>query len=84
MTLRDGKYMANCAERNAPAASVNGHGLVYPNALCKVAKGAAIILREGKEVWRCNAAYAELHFKLELTERPSTRVGNCERVNIHR
>jgi hypothetical protein len=65
MTLRDGKYMASCKERNALAAALNGHSLVYPGALCKVAKGVAIFLREGKEVWRCNAGYAELHFKLE-------------------
>jgi hypothetical protein len=65
MTLRDGKYMASCKERNALAAAVNGHSLVYPEAHCKVSKGVAIFLREGKEVWRCNAGYAELHFKLE-------------------
>ncbi|SAK98388.1 hypothetical protein AWB76_07522 [Caballeronia temeraria] len=57
--------MAFCKERSALAAAVNGHGPVYPQAPCKVAKGMAIFLREGKEVWRCNAGYAEVHFKLE-------------------
>ena len=65
MTLREGKYRASRKERNALAAAVNGHGPVYSEALCRVAKGVAIFLREGKEVWRCNAGYAELHFKLE-------------------
>jgi hypothetical protein len=65
MTLRDGKYMARCKERNALAAALNGHSLVYPEAICKIAKDVAILLREGNEVWRCNAAYAEVHFKLE-------------------
>nr|WP_244104562.1 hypothetical protein [Burkholderia ambifaria] len=65
MTLRDGIYLAHCKERNSLSAAMNGHGAVYPQARCEVKKGVAIFERDGKEVWQCNAAYAELHFKLE-------------------
>jgi hypothetical protein len=68
MTIREGKYIAHCKERSALAAAMNGHGPVYPSAPCNIQKGAAIFVRDGKEVWRCNAAYAEVHFKLESTE----------------
>jgi len=57
--------MAVCKERSALAAAVTGHGPVCPQAPCKLVEGVAIFLREGKEVWRCNAGYAELHFKFE-------------------
>jgi len=63
--LRDGQYMATCKERNALAAAMNGHGPVFPQARCIVAKGEAVFDRDGVELWRCNAAYAEVHFKLE-------------------
>nr|WP_084210119.1 hypothetical protein [Ralstonia sp. A12] len=68
MTLRDGKYLASCKERNALSAAMNGHGAVFPQARCTVAKGLAIFDRDGKEVWRCNSAYAETHFRLERIE----------------
>ncbi|GJH14629.1 hypothetical protein IAG25_28180 [Caballeronia sp. EK] len=64
-TLRDGTYQATCKERNALAAAMNGHSAVYPQARCTIAKGWAVFVREGKEVWECNAAYAEANFKLE-------------------
>lgn len=65
MTLRDGTYLARCKERNALSAAMNGHSLVHPQARCVVKKGVAVFDRDGKEVWRCNARYAELHFQLE-------------------
>jgi hypothetical protein len=63
--LHDGRYKATCKERNALAAAINGHGLVFPEANCTVSKGQAVFDRDGVELWRCNAAYAEVHFKLE-------------------
>jgi len=65
MALTDGKYLASCKERNALAAAMNGHGAVWPQARCTLAKGVAIFDRNGQEVWRCNAVYAQAHFKLE-------------------
>ncbi|OUE39288.1 hypothetical protein BZY94_31035 [Burkholderia territorii] len=65
MTLQDGAYLARCKERNPLSAAMNGHGAVYPYARCEVKRGVAIFERDGKEVWRCNSAYAELHFSLE-------------------
>jgi hypothetical protein len=65
MALRDGKYLATCKERNALLAAMNGHSAVWPKAQCTVAKGIAIFDRDGKEVWSCNSAYAEVHFKLD-------------------
>lgn len=70
MTLRDGKYLASCRERNALSAAMNGHGAVFPQAQCTIVKGTAIFDRNGKEVWRCNVSYAETHFRLEPVERP--------------
>jgi len=62
--LKDGIYLARCKERNALSAAMNGHGAVYPEAPCRVKDREAVFERDGKEVWRCNAAYAELHFDL--------------------
>lgn len=61
----DGRYRATCKERNALAAAMNGHSLVFPEARCVIAKGWAVFDRDGVEVWRCNAAYAKVHFNLE-------------------
>jgi hypothetical protein len=68
MTLQDGIYQARCKVKNSISAAMNGHGAVYPQARCKVKRGVAIFERDGKEVWRCNSAYAELHFALERIE----------------
>nr|WP_232077983.1 hypothetical protein [Burkholderia sp. THE68] len=65
MSLRDGSYLATCKERNALSAAMNGHSAVWPRAQCTVTKGVAVFYRDGKEVWSCNAAYAEVHFKIE-------------------
>ncbi len=65
MTLREGMYLASCKERNPLATAMNGHSAIWPQARCKVAKGIAIFDRGGKEIWRCNAAYAEVQFKIE-------------------
>lgn len=64
MALRNGKYLATCKERNALSAAMNGHGAVWPQAQCTVEKGLAMFDRDGKQVWSCNSAYAEVHFKL--------------------
>ena len=64
-TLDDGRYKATCKERNALAAAMNGHSLIFPEATCTILKGQAVFDRNGVELWRCNAAYAEVHFKLE-------------------
>ncbi|MDR5748963.1 hypothetical protein QCE73_38005 [Caballeronia sp. LZ029] len=63
--LRDGTYQATCKARNALAEAMNGHSAVYPQARCTIEKGWAVSVREGKEVWECNAVYAEANFKLE-------------------
>lgn len=68
MALRDGTYLARCKERSPLSAAMNGHGPVYPQARCTVVKGQAIFDREGRELWRCNAAYAEVHFELDRIE----------------
>nr|WP_081065959.1 hypothetical protein [Burkholderia diffusa] len=68
MALRDGKYLVSCRERNALSAAMNGHSAVYPQAGCTITKGLAIFDRDGKEVWRCNASYAETHFRFEPVE----------------
>lgn len=65
MALRNGKYLATCKERSALSAAMNGHSAVWPQAHCIVEKGLAMFDRDGKQVWSCNAAYAEVHFKLE-------------------
>jgi hypothetical protein len=64
-TLHDGRYKATCKERTTLAAAMNGHGLVFPEASCTILKGQAIFDRDGVELRRSNAAYAEAHFKLE-------------------
>lgn len=33
MTLRDGKYLASCKERNALSAAMNGRSAVFPEVL---------------------------------------------------
>ena len=66
--LHDGRYKATCKERNALAAAMNGHGLVFPGASCTISKGQAVFYRDGLELWRFNAAYAEVHFKLERVD----------------
>ena len=60
----DGRYTAICKERNALAAAMNGHGPVFPHADCTIRGGEAVFTRDGRHVWRCNAAYASLHFSL--------------------
>ncbi|MCG5076617.1 hypothetical protein L5014_25200 [Paraburkholderia sp. RG36] len=50
------------------SAAINGHGRVFPQARCTVVKGQAIFDRDGRELWRCDAAYAEVHFELERIE----------------
>ena len=65
MALHDGLYKATCKERNALAAAMNGHVQVFPEARCTVSKGQAVFDRNGMELWRSNAAYAEVHFRLE-------------------
>jgi hypothetical protein len=61
---RDGLDTAICKERDALAAAMNGHGPVFPHADCAIRGGAAVFTRNGKQAWRCNAAYAGLHFSL--------------------
>ncbi|HBN6128331.1 hypothetical protein OXV40_29260 [Burkholderia contaminans] len=63
--LPDGRYMAKCRERNAIAAGMNGHSLVWPTAILRVANGIAIFERDGVKVWSCNAMYAATHFEIE-------------------
>jgi hypothetical protein len=65
MKLVDGHYMAMCRERNALAAAMNGHGAIYPQAMCEMKGDYAIFCRDGHEIWRCNAAYAEFNVRLE-------------------
>ncbi|WP_321889625.1 hypothetical protein [Paraburkholderia bannensis] len=72
MKLTEGQYIATCKERNALAAAMNGHSAVYPQALCELKDGIAIFRRDGREVWRCNAAYAEFNFLLDRAE-PAVR-----------
>ncbi|MCA8050757.1 hypothetical protein [Burkholderia arboris] len=64
-SLQDGKYRAVCREKSALAAAINGHSQIYPEADVELKDGTAIFRRDGKIVWRCNAAYAELHFYIE-------------------
>jgi len=62
---KDGRYKATCKERNALAAAMNGHASVYPDAQCTIKALDAEFTRNGVVVWRCNAAYANAHFRLE-------------------
>lgn len=66
--LPDGKYLARCKERSAISAAVNGHGAVYPQALCTIANGVAMFEKDGRRVWDCNAAYAQANFQLETVK----------------
>ena len=63
--LHDGRYKATCKEATRGGGNELDTGLVFPEANCTVSKGHAIFDRDGVELWRCNAAYAEAHFKLE-------------------
>ncbi|CAJ6624078.1 Uncharacterised protein [Burkholderia pseudomallei] len=70
-SLQDGKYRAVCREKNALAAGINGHSLIYPEAEAELKDGIATFRKDGKIVWRCNAAYATLHFSLVPITRSS-------------
>nr|WP_230947916.1 hypothetical protein [Burkholderia territorii] len=63
--LLNGRYKATCRERNALAAAMNGHGLVWPSAMMRVVDGIAVFERAGVKVWSCNASYAATHFDIE-------------------
>ncbi|KVV07367.1 hypothetical protein [Burkholderia ubonensis] len=65
--LPDGKYRAVCREKNALAAGINGHSLIYPEAEVELKNGTATFRKDGKIVWSCNAEYAAVHFSLEPT-----------------
>lgn len=67
MNTRDGPYLATCKEKNALSAAMNGHGAIYPRATCRITNGTAVFYSSGKEIWRCNAAYAEVHLELKPT-----------------
>ncbi|ABO60553.1 hypothetical protein LA345_39285 (plasmid) [Burkholderia vietnamiensis] len=63
--LKDGEYWATCKERSPMAAILNGHGAVFPQSRMTVRDGWAYFMRDGKEVWRCNARYAAFNFTIQ-------------------
>lgn len=60
----NGWYIARCRERTARMAVLNGHGLVFPAAWCRIDDRHATFFVDGKRVWRCNANYAPANFDL--------------------
>jgi len=48
------------------AASANGHGAVYPEAVGISDGKWCVFYKEGREVWSCNAIYATAQFDVQL------------------
>ena len=88
-TLHNGIYLTRYKECNPLSSTMNGHGAVYPEARCKVQDCEAVIDHDRKEVWRCNAIHAELHFdlrKIKCVTRPpaaNVRLGRSFRLGDH-
>lgn len=66
--LVDGAYVATAKEKTMLSALLNGHGQVWPQAEMVVSGKTARFFKSGKQVWECNAAYAQLHFKTVAAE----------------
>ena len=66
--LPDGTYVATAKEKTELSALLNGHGKVWPQAKMVVSGQTARFFKNGKQVWECNAAYAELHFVIAAAE----------------
>lgn len=60
--LADGEYTAKCKEKTEISAAINGHSQVWPEAKVVVKDGYARFYKGRRQVWNCNATYAQGHF----------------------
>ena len=59
--LADGEYTAKCKEKTEISAAINGHSQVWPEAKVVVKDGYARFYKGRRQVWNCNATYAQDH-----------------------
>lgn len=60
--LPPGKYLLRCKDKTVFSAAANGHSAIWPEADAESDGKLVRFVREGKEVYACNATYAALHF----------------------
>jgi len=60
--LVKGRYRLRCKENTLFSAAANGHSAIWPEADAESDGKMVHVLREGREVFACNATYAALNF----------------------
>lgn len=73
-TLKTDTYLAICVERNMFSAAMKGHGPIFPQAVCTVIDEQVVFARDGKELWRCEAAYAAAYFAANGLSLPESSI----------
>lgn len=60
--LAKGTYLLRCKEKTLFSAAANGHSAIWPEALAVCDGKFVRVMRDGKQVYACNATYAALNF----------------------
>lgn len=62
--LAKGSYLLRCKESSFFAAAANGHSAVWPEAEA-ISDGKEVrFVRDGKQIYLCNAVYAAFNFDI--------------------
>lgn len=62
--LAKGAYVLRCREKSLIAAAANGHSAVWPEARAESDGTDVRFIREGKQIYFCNALYAAANFDI--------------------
>ena len=62
--LPSGRYVLRSKDKTIFAAAANGHSAIWPEAEAESDGKYVKFIRDGKEVYLCNATYAALHFSI--------------------
>ena len=60
--LAKGCYLLRCKERSFYAAAANGHSAIWPEAEARSDGNEVRFVRDGKQIYLCNAVYAAFNF----------------------
>ncbi len=63
--LSPGKYLLSCKENSPISAAMNGHSAVWPHAEAVSDGKRVVFLKDGKQVYSCNATYAAANFEVK-------------------
>jgi hypothetical protein len=70
--LPAGTYLLRCKEKTLFSAAANGHSAIWPEARAVCDGKYVRVVRDGKEVYACNATYAALNFGVTPVPQPAS------------